>query len=238
MPRTLFILFALIMIAPAISLAQQGSYVSLSGGVTFLNDSTSTIEHLSFDDPFLAGADFGKFTMEEEFKTGFHISGAIGYDFDPFRLEGELRYTKNKIDKILDPVFTAELSADGSEITLRQSGSTPRDTTGEFTSTSLLINAYYDFKNSSIFTPFVMTGMGLAEITFDDTQNKMQDTVFAYQAGVGISTLLGEKTVLDLSYRYFATEDPEFKQNEPYPLPEMENDYKSHNISLGVRYLF
>ena len=41
---------------------------------------------------------------------------------------------------------------------------------------------------------------------------------------------------IDLGYRYFATSDPEF--DDDLGLGGFESEYKSHNVSLGLRMNF
>ena len=69
-----------------------------------------------------------------EFDPGLALGVAAGYNFGMFRLEGEIGYQKNDIDK----VTMAPVSISAS---------------GDVTSTSVLVNGYLDFVNSSPFTP-------------------------------------------------------------------------------------
>jgi opacity protein-like surface antigen len=56
------------------------------------------------------------------------------------------------------------------------------------------------------------------------------DTVFAYQVGVGMSFDISEKTSLDLRYRYLGASDPEYDG--------MELEYSGHSIICGLRFYF
>jgi len=56
------------------------------------------------------------------------------------------------------------------------------------------------------------------------------DTVFAYQVGVGVGYAVNEKINLDVKYRYFGTSDPEFDTTEA--------EYSSHNVYVGIRVSF
>ena len=55
----------------------------ISGGYSDITDST------------LPGA-----TITTEYDTGWALGGALGYDFNRFRVEGEISYQKNDVDKI------------------------------------------------------------------------------------------------------------------------------------------
>ncbi len=232
MSRILLTLLALVALTtPAIASEKTGYYASLSAGVTFLNGINSDFTFLG-----TGGLPDVQIHTETDFKTGFNTQGAIGYDFGAIRLESEIRYAQNKIENIYDPVFTAVMV--GSDITLVQTGTAKRTTKGESSSTSVMVNVFYDFENKTRFTPHVMCGLGASKVVYDDTYHEYDDKVFAYQLGTGISTAVTEKIVLDLAYRYFATEDPEFKYSGPGPVPPMKSSYKSHNLSVGIRYFF
>ena len=65
-------------------------------------------------------------TVNTEFDTGLAFAAALGYDFNRFRVEGEISYQTNDVDKIgaLGVFF---------------------DATGDATALSFLINGYFDF---------------------------------------------------------------------------------------------
>ncbi len=109
-------------------------------------------------------------TVNTEFDTGLAFGAALGYDFNRFRAEGEISYQKNDIDKIGSPGVIL-------------------DATGDAKALSFLINGYYDFINSSAFTPYISAGIGFAQVEFNDLDIRSlgfsgsndEDTVFAYQ---------------------------------------------------------
>ena len=79
-------------------------------------------------------------------------------------------------------------------------------------------------------------GIGFAGVSAEDlaaagvSVSSYDDTVFAYQFGVGVGYAVEESVTLDFGYRYFATSDPEFNG--------AEFEFESHNISFGVRIIF
>ncbi len=152
-----------------------------------------------------------------EFSKGWALGAAAGYNFGMFRAEGEIGYQKNSIDKV--SVGSASASA-----------------SGDATSTSFLVNGYFDFVNSSSFTPYVSAGIGMAKIKANDFSiagiaiGSEDDTVFAYQVGAGVGYSINKNMIIDLKYRYFATKDPEFGS--------IKANIGSHNIYLGFRYNF
>ena len=59
--------------------------------------------------------------------------------------------------------------------------------------------------------------------------------MFAYQLILGVSfasveTLSVETLSVDLQYRYFATDDPEFD--------DLDAEYSTHNLMIGLRQSF
>jgi len=53
------------------------------------------------------------------------------------------------------------------------------------------------------------------------------DSAFAYQFGLGLGYSINENWIIDISYKYFATEDPDFEGTK--------SEYDSHNITIGFR---
>lgn len=100
---------------------------------------------------------------------------------------------------------------------------------------TFLLNAYYDFANDSIFTPYVGAGVGYTRMSakfFDSDDGAMTEakTNFSYAANVGVGIKIDTKTTLDIGYRYlnaghfkFVTEKMKTHANE---------------VSLGIRYDF
>jgi opacity protein-like surface antigen len=197
----------LLLVVSAAPVLAKGPYVGGQAGVVFLSD--SDIQQ-------------GITTLTGSFDTGYGLGLAGGYNFDMFRLEGELFYKTNSFE---------EVSTGG--------GSLPAD--GDVTALGLMVNAYFDFKNQSRFTPFIGGGIGMAQVSIEDLKIGAlpiaddDDTVFAYQliGGVGISVT--KAVTLDLVYKFTATADPEFTDVTGVPF---EAEYQSHNIMAGVRFNF
>jgi len=156
------------------------------------------------------GVDTGEFT----FDTGFGFVGALGSSIqNGGRIEAELGYRKNDFDEI------------------KIDGFGKGDIDGDITSLSLMGNAYYDFSTEGSFTPYIGAGLGFANIEADiDNIDSEDDTVFAYQFILGGSFVSSETLSVDLQYRYFATDDPEFEGTEA--------EYSTHNLMIGLRQSF
>jgi len=152
-----------------------------------------------------------------ESDTGVALGVALGYDFgNNFRTEIEYAYQQNDLNSV----------------TLSGVGTVPI-TSGNSSSHSGLLNAYYDFNNDSAFTPFITAGAGFSTIDISDiviggvTTAAVSDTVFAYQVGAGVSLSASDTVSIDLTYRYFATANPEFTTTTM--------EYSSHNLYVGAR---
>ena len=171
------------------SMAAEGAYVSGNLGLAIATDSDATDSS-------------GTGTFESDKGLAFGV--AVGYDLGNTRIEGEIAYQKNDLDKISIPGF----------------GSAAIE--GDTSSTALLLNGYYDFKNESALTPFISAGLGFAKVEVSaitvpgvgPITTSSDDTVFAYQIGAGVGYAVSEKISLDVKYRYFATSDPDFDGTE------------------------
>lgn len=146
-----------------------------------------------------------------EFDNDAVFSAAAGYHLNPnVRIEGELSHRKN----------------DGEDTSLGVL------ITGETKVTAALVNAYYDFKNTSRFTPYIGAGIGAAhgkiELTGPGGSADEDDNAFAWQGIAGVTYNLTNNVDLTTDYRYFDTAN----------FDEIGADYSAHEIRAGVRYSF
>lgn len=210
MKKTYSIITGCIMLLSISSIAYsaEGSYVSGNLGLAILSDSNVT-------DSTVPGI-----SIEIESDSGLALGVAVGYAFgNNTRIEGEIAYQKNDLDKA--SLFGVDV-----------------DLTGDISSLALLLNGYYDFANESAFTPFISAGLGFAKVEVNDMNvlgsgapsKNYDDTVFAYQVGAGVGYAVNEKVTLDVKYRYFGTSDPDFDTATV--------EYSSHNVYAGIRVSF
>lgn len=195
---------------PAISLGGLGApgmYGSFNAGVAMPADGSMTIP--------------GVGSAELEYDTSFTLGGAIGYRTGDYRLEGEVAYQNNEVDRIENISLPADV--DGTILSSM-----------EASVLTFLLNGYVDFYNGSAFTPFFTAGFGFAridgEMTVDGVSDDEDDIVFAYQLGVGAGYAVTETVTLDCKYRYLGTIDPNFG--------DVEIEVASHNITAGIRVAF
>lgn len=209
MKRTLLIASccALPIFFSSFAYSADGPYLGANIGVAWLSDSDVT-------DSTVPGI-----PLELSYDSGLTVGAAIGYRFGNGRIEGEVSYQQNDVD---------QTSALGVSL----------DSTGDTEGIAFLLNGYYDFTNTTAFTPYVSAGLGYAKIEINDynipgsgiPNFSDDDSVFAYQVGLGIGYAVTDKVTLDAKYRYFATEDAEFDTSEV--------EIASHNVLLGVRFNF
>ena len=156
------------------------------------------------------GVDTGEFT----FDSGFGFVAALGSSAESgARAEAELGYRKNDFDKI------------------KVDGLGKADIDGDLTSLSLMGNIYYDFPTEGSFSPYIGAGLGFANLDADlDDFGDEDETELAYQLILGGSFTPGAGLSIDLQYRYFATDDPEFDG--------LEAEYSTHNLMIGLRQSF
>jgi opacity protein-like surface antigen len=184
--------------------AAVSPYISLSGGLNMLQD-----DDFRYD---ISG--FGSGTGSVDFDNGFVIEGAVGIAFDniPVRTEVELSVQQNDVD---------QFNFDGDSM--------PGDGEDQRTM-AFMWNGYFDIKTDSPFAPYILAGIGGADLDDDEI-----DTLFAYQVGAGVGYALNENVILDLKYKYFMTEDYEFDDGTE----TIDADgLASHQIQFGVRYQF
>ena len=200
------------LVLPTISFGASGMYGSFNAGLAQPADGNMTIS--------------GVGSAELEYDTSFTVGGAIGYrlgESGDYRVEGEVAYQNNEVDRI-------------------GNNSLPFDPGGgvissmEFSMLTFLLNGYIDFNYGSAFSWFFTGGFGFARIDGEMTVNGVtddeDDTVFAYQLGVGAGYAVTETVTLDCKYRYLRTEDFNIEGGD------VEVASPSHSITAGIRVAF
>ena len=216
MRKSIFVVCFLVVCTFAITssaLAVEGMYVSGNVGAVALSDSDVSV------DGYSGSLDLG-------YDTGYALTVAVGRKVEYVRLEGELGYRATDMEgyNYTDSSITASLG-------------------GDVKALSFMVNTYFDINTGTSFTPFIGGGIGFANIDAEVTGTLEEDgevvlegsegdddTVFAYQVIAGVAFAMTDNTFLDLSYRYFATSDPEFG--------DIRGEYGGHNLMLGLRYSF
>ena len=221
-----FAAVVLAMASPAGADALEGVYVGVKAIYSY-QDVSSPLMKTDTDEWY--------FDDEEDWTAGGGL--ALGYDFDqrfsmPVRVE--LEYTLRE---------KAEVAWRGTQ-GIFIPGNFNWEVKGRTGVDTLLVNLFYDFKNSSAFTPFVTAGAGISFIewksSYADTigttpvsaENDLTD--FAWSVGLGCSYRIADGLMLDLAYRFLDAGTAEAK----YRTLTAEADLHLQEVILGLRYAF
>ena len=166
-------------------------------------------------------------TWHQKQDPGYAILGQVGYGFGKIRLEGELGWRQNEINKFSDDF--GDHSVDGN-----------------ISGVSFMGNVYYDFVNSSKWTPFVGAGIGGIDLNFDNLKaggvpvTNDGDFVFAYQGIAGVSYAVNEQLSIKADYRYLGTVDGNYNLSSAYAGPNGvgKGEYASHSVLVGFTWKF
>jgi opacity protein-like surface antigen len=117
----------------------DGPYLSLRGGVNFLQNTDMTIR--------IAGV--GSLDADLFYETGWLAGGAGGYAWDNgFAIEGEFTFRQNGVDR--ETLMGGAIGLDGYE-----------------RSYAVMINGYYRFDTGTLVTPYLGAGIGNAFLNID-----------------------------------------------------------------------
>ncbi|MFV0626283.1 MAG: outer membrane protein [Alphaproteobacteria bacterium] len=140
----------------------------------------------------------------------YTVSGAIGYRYEYFRaeLEAILRGDAEKKYDVAGDTATAE-----------------------FESKSYMFNVFWDLSPYTMFTPYLMAGVGISDMTYS-LKNPPADTIsyddtnFTWALGGGLSAKVTSRFNVDVGYRYF-------------DMGKIEKaSIHAHEIYGGLRYVF
>ena len=157
---------------------------------------------------------FGTYNIGMEHDWTQHLG--LGYAFqNGFRLEGELGHRFNQLNAD-DLINNALLPGDG-----------------DVHAWTAMANLFYDFNRGGALEPYVGVGAGAARLNtnygggfVDD-----EDTVFAWQAMVGVAAGITEQLDLDVGFRYMEADGAELNGF-------VEQEYMHQAITVGLRYQF
>jgi len=199
---------------PTFSLAATGLYGSINTGLAIMSDSDVNETYS------VPGLGSSSDSFKVKFDSGYTIGGAVGYMMENLRLEGEISYQENDIDKVSG--FNAS---------------------GDIDALTFLANGYFDFDIGGTIKPFITAGLGFSNVEISEPGFSEDDNVFTYQIGAGVGFALSETVTLDCMYRYLGASDFEYSYSELVPgvgfaTLNGEAEIASHNFTLGVRIAF
>lgn len=203
-----------------------GPYIGARGGLSIVEDQQET------------GNGGNLLNLRSDPDLGFGISGYGGYSFGTWRVEGEVAYRRSELSSV-------RVNNDGgipaSQFLAGQTGTNQSDN-GNVNVLSTMFNVYYDLPWSFAgITPYLGVGAGIASVEQDRHKGgnvryiSDSDFRFAYQGIAGLNWNFNPNWSISLDYRYFATDDPEFRDTTSR---SVTGEYKSHNAFLGVTYHF
>lgn len=160
-------------------------------------------------------------TGELQAGNGAVLDLAAGIDFDdvPFRFEGALSLLASELEAVTyDSLGGIAVPLDDSAMAV----------------SSFMINGYFDFPTGSILEPFIFAGLGKATVYHQLNDNDVDDSVAAAQIGAGLGIVLTDFFIIDLKYRYFATDDYTVESGSE----RFKADFSSHQFIGGFRVRF
>lgn len=197
--------------------AKKGFYGSLAGGWSTRND---------VDSEPTGGGNITKIKHDD----GYRLAGSLGYAYgNGVRTDLEVSYAKYDIDSMAHPLLNGGNDINGK---------------GDVSSVSTLLSAYYDFHNSSGFTPTVGVGVGPVRLSSNDggadntniTNTDDSDWVLGVGATAGLSYALTDKIDVVGEYKYMWTTKPELTDDGG--TSSEQDGVRSHSIQIGLRYYF
>ena len=167
----------------------------------------------------------GAKTWKENQDLGYAVLGQVGYGFGPVRVEGELGWRSNGVDKVKQPFGDA-------------SGK------GKLDAASAMANVYYDIATGTAITPFIGAGAGAVDVYADRIRSS--GTTFsnddhyapAYQGIAGVSYAVNDNLSLKADYRYLRTAENSLKEDPSYGNSRSKGDYSAHAVLVGFTYKF
>ena len=194
MKRALWIFLVSMMVLVATSAqAESGKvYFALGAGASLPTDIEEAGETISFD-------------------PGWNVTGALGYDFGMFRVEGEIGYRMFDLD----------------ELEVQGLGTFPVD--GDVSALTFMGNGYFDIELGSAFTPYLGFGLGVADADIELTVPgfgtlEESSTEFSYQLMAGTAYDISSTMALTAGYRFFGIAESDS--------PDI------HEFNAGVRFMF
>ncbi|MFA7263565.1 MAG: outer membrane beta-barrel protein, partial [Caulobacter sp.] len=116
------------------------------------------------------------------------------------------------------------------------------DTEGEYEVMSLMENIIFDFMPDGDLHPFVGVGGGVARavvgaVSAPSLVVDWDDTAFAWQGIAGVTAKASDRMNVDLTYRYFQTDDFDLGNIGTGGSP-LVGSYNDQSVTVGIRYSF
>ncbi|GDO95258.1 outer membrane protein [Escherichia coli] len=221
---------------------KTGFYVTGKAGASVVTQSDQRLDSTGYDNHT------STYKRGDNSDTVFGVGLAVGYDFYPHynvpvRTEVEFYGRGNAVSEF-------NLTDDKTVNRSRE------DVRNKVSLNTLMVNAYYDFRNSSAFTPWVSAGLGYARINYKSTyiysdydnnarivsdyteSGSKYDNNFAWSLGVGVKYDVTPDFSLDLSYRYLDAGDTTLSYKDGVDTYKSTVDVRNNEFMLGATYNF
>ncbi|HCC0887942.1 TPA: porin family protein [Salmonella enterica] len=218
--------------------AKEGGYVTGKAGASLVNlyGINSTFSSHAIDN--------GHAKLPDRTKGVLGGGVAIGYDFyDQFQLPVRLE---------LDTTFRGKADAKSGQDITGFGESIHINVKNQVQMTTYMVNGYYDFHNSTPFTPYISAGIGLAHVKlknntvpvgFDinETLSSSKNN-FAWGAGIGAKYAVTDNLAIDASYKYINAGKIQLSQNnyagDEHTSYSAETKAASNDFMMGITYSF
>ncbi|EAM2804279.1 adhesin/invasin protein PagN [Salmonella enterica] len=221
--------------------AKEGGYITGKVGASVVN--LYGINSTLIDD----GDDVvvnGQPKLPDRTKGVFGGGVAIGYDFnDQFQLPVRLE---------LDTTFRGETDAKGGQDFTAFDDTVHMNVKNQVRMSTYMVNGYYDFHNSTAFTPYISAGIGLARVKLkNNTMSEdfdINETLaasknnFAWGAGIGAKYAVTDNIAIDASYKYINAGKVSISKNnyagDEYTSYYADTKAASNDFMIGITYAF
>ena len=183
-----------------------------------------------------------------EMNDGWAAFARLGYRFNPnWRVELEGGYRSGDVGRV------RAISGNGGVCNTSPAVGACNSPEGDIESMTLMANVIYDFGYEAWgVRPFVGLGAGVNHVKTDISGNLRDNraagfvaddssTKFAAQAIAGLAWAVGDRTNIDLTYRYLTGDASWFSRTSGTgtQFGQWDGDYdQSHTVTLGLRYSF
>lgn len=174
----------LTMAVAATAEARDGFYIAVRGGYTDYNYNSYKRDNASTK-------------SKADFDGVWHASGALGYKYKYFRVEGEYIYRDDS---------DADYKIKGAGGAIEGTNHTTIETD------SFMLNAYLDIMPNYWISPYIMGGIGISRLDFKSNDTNLSGvtyneferdkTNFSWQWGGGLSLRLNRCLNFDMGYQY------------------------------------
>jgi opacity protein-like surface antigen len=160
-------MFLMPVFAPDVRASDSRWYVGLNVPVMFIDDSNS-VEKGTTINPRLGPIGYTANAVNE-YKTGFRVSGVLGYEFGSgFRIDGEVFFARASLGKLIYKGQTASVQSLGLDVKVQRDQDIP--VSGSANQLGGMVNVWYDFNAGSRWRPYIGGGLGVVSVDWGDVE--------------------------------------------------------------------